>query len=584
MRRFADLEISLDDQKRHENEKIFHKAEIEAQRNMVYRLEGKSIQAGREFNRMHAIVEEFVKNNQGGPRTIDPTLQAMVDAWKATCDELKKKNDALESQVKVKEKENLDQKTTLRLRDRIIVNKDTLVKEAENAKAAAERAVDDLYHTHELRTSGYEETLEEQTQQLKCATNKIGDLEAHIESLMQAGFGVEDPETLDRHQFEIVNLQQHVTDLKLLIEQYEEEKQAPKTRSLNGAIHDAVVEFNYEIESKKWADAQEEIQRLKTTLTHVGKGCDVAKFEVAQDYSKLQEKYLKLERESSDREMEYKELDYDNIKLQERYDELDREYKSWLTKTLEEQRRSRAADQKNWDEVMTKMTFLGQTAENLIGHLAQAWCGPGLEVREDDSEAQRRKQSLVDVLVAIRQITGDSSEGEQGAVVEDVEDAAPVQQAVVEQATIQEGTIEDTTVATETVDEAGEDDEDNANSKSSVSASRGQPVGYAFYPTPSTPHPCRANASHPSGQINFVQTESGTTEKPLTATQPGPTFGVDYIAFNSDASAYSDASESEDSDDELYACSVQGEQNLGPSGSVQGGNNDEDSTFLENQG
>ncbi|KAL8959328.1 MAG: hypothetical protein Q9183_005653, partial [Haloplaca sp. 2 TL-2023] len=166
-------------------------------------------------------------------------------------------------------------------------------------------------------------------------------------------------------------------------------------------------------------------------------------------------------------------------------------------------------------------------------------------------------------------ITGDPSEVEQGAGVEGVDDAANGQQAVLEQKAVQGGSIED--------EEAGEDDEekivkgneDDTNSENGISPNRDQPTKYAFYPTPPTSSPSQTNAS----QINFVQKESAITETSLTATQPGPTFGVDYIAINSDDS------ESEDDDgDELYACSIDGEQGVKLSESVRGGNEDEDST------
>ncbi|KAL8868953.1 MAG: hypothetical protein Q9174_004640, partial [Haloplaca sp. 1 TL-2023] len=543
-----------DDKKRHENEKIVLKAEIEEQRNMALRLEGTGIQTGRELNRMCAIVEQYVESNRAGSQNVNAALQAMVDASKTTCDELKDKNAALESQIKVQEKENLDQKTTLRLRERFIMDKDLAVKKAEDAEANAEIAVDHLYHVHKMQTLGHEETIEEQSQQLKSALNKCGDLEAHIESLMHSGFGVDDPDTLDRFQSEIVNLQQYITDLKEVIAQHEEKIKAlePPPRTLSDAIDDAATDHGYHILKMNWADAQEEIQRLKKTLEVVRNGCDPEKFEVAQNYSKLKQVYDKLDRRNSELEMEHQELEYHNGKLQGRYDRLERDHKTWLAKTSQDKQTSQAADRGSLDDAMKNVAFLGQIAENLIGNLAEAWCGPSLEIREDDQEGQRRKQELVDALVAIREITGNPDETE-GAADEDAGDIARGLQAVAEQALIQVGIIDSATVTAGTVDEGNIDSEYNeyiANFQDGKPSNNGQRIDYPLNPTPSPSHPPQPLASHPPTQLTFVETGSAPSMIPRTTPRPGPTFGVDYIGFGSE----SEGSEDDEGfdDEELY--------------------------------
>ncbi|KAL8729694.1 MAG: hypothetical protein Q9181_004907, partial [Wetmoreana brouardii] len=284
------------DAKKHGNEKIMLKSEIEQRLGMINNLEGANVLAMKEVARLTDILNRNVIANQVGSLDPHTMLQEMYEASQETVHELKMKNAQQQSQIAANEKENHQQKLTIRLRERALDDKNAELKDLSDAKFEAEREIDNLNTKVDMRDLAVKEDADTKEEQIQWANKHIGDLEAHIESLMQPGLGGGSNDIEACHQEAIFNLQQRIVALEAENNEYFERQAAQRNKDMHDGQCAAQGEINLKIYQDNWQNSQEEIAKLKQHIELIGQGCDPEKFEIAKDCSRLREEYGMLEK------------------------------------------------------------------------------------------------------------------------------------------------------------------------------------------------------------------------------------------------------------------------------------------------
>lgn len=511
-----------DDTRLHQNEKVLLKAEIEERQNKINILEGMGILCGQEVSRLTAIFEQHVNVNLTGLGNIHGTLQAMYEASQETVRELKTKNGQLQSQVDVSEKDNHQHKVALRLCEQMLDDKDAEIRDINEAKAEAERMVDDLNSKYEMRELAVKEKLTDKDQQLEWTKKQFEDLEAHVESLMQSGFGVESAETIERHQEEIFNLQQYIANLQTENKEFHQRQLEQNQKDMLDGICAAQNEVHMKAHQDNWENAQEEILKLKHYITLIDKGCDPEKFDIAQDYSKLRNEYA----------------------------ELEKKYTDLLEETIQTMHKCAATEEEKATEASRKIAVLGQLVENLCAQLAEAWFGPEQDVDDGDQDGLERQQTLVKTLTSVRDMVATPT-GDEHVPVEDEEGGKSGEAAIEDNQHVGDG--QGSEIFTN-------EPELDAQGLNVPPFTLPDPWDYITNsgPSRSVLDSTHRNFEQTDGWANFIKRTSTDS-----AAQPGRTFGVDYDLTSSTTGSVESQNGSiqvDDGDDDLYESSVRGDQ------------------------
>ncbi|KAL8700171.1 MAG: hypothetical protein Q9201_005591 [Fulgogasparrea decipioides] len=369
------------DAKKHENERIMLKAEIEERLGMINNLEGVNVLAVKEVTRLTDIFDRNVIANQAGSLDAPDMLQEMYEASQQTVRDLKTKNTQQQSQIAANEKENHQQKLMIRLRERMLDDKDAELKDTSEAKVSAEREVDELNTKLDMRDLAAKEDLDAKDQQIQWANEHIEDLEAHLESLMQAGLGGSADDTEACHQEAIFNLQQHIAVLQAENNEHFERQVEQRNKDMHDGQCAAQGEINLKVYQDNWMNAQEEIAKLKQHIELISKGCDPEKFEIAKDCRRLREEYGVLEK---------------------KYFEL-------LDDTQETYWKCAAEQEEIFKDKDQKINFVVKVVEGLCAQLAETWFGGEGGVEDDDPEAVKHQQILDRILTSVYTMVGPPS-------------------------------------------------------------------------------------------------------------------------------------------------------------------------------
>ncbi|KAI4250839.1 MAG: hypothetical protein LQ352_005214, partial [Teloschistes flavicans] len=292
------FQLWRDDTKRHEEEKLRLQIKADENQAQVYDLQGHINKNKSELARLTRIVERFLKDHaptRAGSRLVS-ILQELLDASKQTVAELKEKIEGMQNQITQNEKETIKAKLTLRARESILKDKDAEIKEATDAKANAEKELEKLDWRHDMQTLALKDEINTLESELADKDGKVKHLERHVHSMFDAGFGKLDPETQNLHQAEVHQLQERNTQLETENRAHRDERAVQRQRDFHAEQCAGGCELTMAAMSQNYANAHEEIARLKRAMALLHQGCDPEKFEIAKELSALREEHAALKR------------------------------------------------------------------------------------------------------------------------------------------------------------------------------------------------------------------------------------------------------------------------------------------------
>ncbi|KAL8690890.1 MAG: hypothetical protein Q9218_003761, partial [Villophora microphyllina] len=306
--RYGDLEkeanetfrLWKDDGKKHAEEVIRMKGDIKEWQDQVYNLEGYVNNLESEVKRHTTIHDKYFKDYLTGSGSPQNALQDLYEASRTTAQEAKTKIGFMKAQIAAIEKEKHKQERLLDARENLLNEKDATIKDVTDAKVALESQIEALTHKYEMHVLSANENANYHAGQLEDAQAKTKKLEKHVQSMFNAGFGVQDEETLNLQQAEVVNLQNRNAELEEENQGHREQQGIQRQKDFHTESCAAFSEHITGVDRQNYENAQQEIVDLKQRIELMEKGCDPDKFELAQAYSKLQEKHTELEKQHAD--------------------------------------------------------------------------------------------------------------------------------------------------------------------------------------------------------------------------------------------------------------------------------------------